>query len=356
MWDHVHAARRRFDELEAEMAVPAVATDAVRLQALAKQRAELEDLVAIASEHTQLEDNLRQAHELLESEQDVALQEMARQEIAALTERLEDLTTRAKKAILPKDANDERDVIIEIRAGTGGDEAGLWAADLFRAYIRHAESNGWRTDVLAVSENAAGGFKEIIFEVQGAGAFSRFKYESGVHRVQRVPQTEAQGRIHTSTATVAVLPKAQDVDVELTEADIRMDRFHSGGAGGQNVNKVETGVRLTHEPTGIVVTCTGERSQLKNRMQAMSILRARLYERERQRVQDERSESRRAQVGRGERSEKIRTYNFPENRISDHRAGITMHNLTAALDGELSELFAAIAAAAEAKQLQQQVA
>ncbi len=356
MWDQVHAARRRFDELEAEMATPAVATDAARLQALAKKRAELEELVTIASEHIQIEDNLRQARELLESEQDAAFQEMAHQEIAVLTERLEELAARAKKALLPKDANDERDVIIEIRAGTGGDEAGLWAADLFRAYIRYAESNSWRTDVLAASENAAGGFKEIIFEVQGRGAFSRFKYESGVHRVQRVPQTEAQGRIHTSTATVAVLPKAKDVDVELNEADIRMDRFHSGGAGGQNVNKVETGVRLTHEPTGIVVTCTGERSQLKNRMQAMSILRTRLYERERQRVQDERSESRRAQVGTGERSEKIRTYNFPENRISDHRAGLTMHNLTAALDGELGELLAAVAAAAEAKQLQQQVA
>jgi len=356
MWEQVRAMRTRFDELEAQMAAPEVATNVARLQALAKERSEMADLVSIADEYTQIDDALGQARELQESESDAELQEMARQEIETLTERLEELGARAKKALLPKDPNDERDVIVEIRAGTGGDEAGLWASDLFRAYTRHAESRGWRTDVLAISENAAGGFKEITFDVKGKGAFSRLKYESGVHRVQRVPQTEAQGRIHTSTATVAVLPEAEDVDISLNETDIRLDRFHSGGAGGQNVNKVETGVRLTHEPTGIVVTCTGERSQLKNRTRAMTILRARLYERERQRLQDERAENRRTQVGSGERSEKIRTYNFPENRVSDHRANLTMHNLSAVLDGDLDDLIDAVAAAEEAKQLQQQVA
>jgi peptide chain release factor 1 len=356
MWEQVRAMRTRFDELEAQMAAPEVATNVARLQALAKERSEMAELVSIADEYMQIDDALGQARELQESESDAELQEMARQEIETLTERLEALGERAKKALLPKDPNDERNVIVEIRAGTGGDEAGLWAADLFRAYTRHAESRGWRTDVLAISENAAGGFKEITFDVKGKGAFSRLKYESGVHRVQRVPQTEAQGRIHTSTATVAVLPEAEDVDIALNETDIRLDRFHSGGAGGQNVNKVETGVRLTHEPTGIVVTCTSERSQLKNRTRAMTILRARLYERERQRLQDERAESRRSQVGSGERSEKIRTYNFPENRISDHRAGLTMHNLAAVLDGDLDDLIDAVAAAEEAKQLQQQVA
>ena len=356
MWDQVQAIRRRFGELEAEMAAPEVATNVARLQALAKERSDLQELASIADEHAQLEDALQQARELIETESDADMQEMARQEIQAATARLDLLSERAKKALLPKDPNDTRDVIVEIRGGTGGDEAGLWAADLFRAYTRYAESRRWRTEVLAFSENAAGGFKEITFEVKGKGAFSRLKYERGVHRVQRVPQTEAQGRIHTSTATVAVLPLAEAVDIDLNEADIRMDRFHSGGAGGQNVNKVETGVRLTHEPSGVVVTCTGERSQLKNRTQAMNILRARLYDLESQRLQDERAESRRAQVGSGERAEKIRTYNFPENRISDHRAGLTMHNLMAALDGELDDLINAVAAAEEAKLLQPQVA
>ncbi len=339
------------------MASPEVARNPERLQELARERAPLEPLAALAEEQATLERELADAQELLAAEADEEMQTMFRQEAERLNERLEALAKRAKKALIPKDPNDERNVIIEIRAGAGGDEAALWAADLYRAYNRYAEERGWRIDLIAASESSGGGgFKEITFEVKGKRAFSRFKYESGVHRVQRVPKTEAQGRVHTSTATVAVLPEAEEVDVKINEADIRVDRFHSGGAGGQHVNKVETGIRITHLPTNIAVTCTGERSQLKNRLKAMGVLRARLYDRELQRQRAERAESRRAQVGTGDRAEKIRTYNYAENRVSDHRIGLTVHNLPAVLDGALDPLIDAVATADEAKQMEQPVA
>ena len=356
MWDQVRARRDRFEVIEAEMATPEVARDPARLQSLGKERAQLEPLVQLLADYERAADDLSQAREVVADGADADLKELAEAELEELEARIAGLEERAKRALLPRDPNDERNVIVEIRAGTGGDEAGLWAADLYRAYVRYAERHRWKADLVNVSENAAGGFKEVVFQIAGAGAFSRLKFESGVHRVQRVPQTEAQGRIHTSTATVAVLPEVEAIDLAIDDSDIRVDRFHSGGAGGQNVNKVETGIRLTHEPSGIVVNCTDERSQLKNRQKAMAVLRARLYDMELQKQQTERADARRAQVGSGQRAEKIKTYNFPENRITDHRIGLTVHSLTQALDGDLDGLIDAIATAEETRLLAEQVA
>ncbi len=356
MWERIQAMRRRFDEIEAEMATPEVARNAARLQELAKERSQMEPLITLLADYNVATDQLQQARELIDESDDAEMEAMARSEAEELEQRIEALSEEAKRALLPTDPNDERNVIIEIRSGTGGNEAGLWASDLYRAYVRYAESQKWRAEIMSVSENPAGGFKEMIFQITGKGAFSRFKYESGVHRVQRVPATEAQGRVHTSTATVAVLPEVDDVELVIADSDIRMDRFHSGGAGGQNVNKVESGVRLTHIPTNTVVTCTDERSQLKNRVKAMSVLRARIYDMQQQKLRDERSDARRAQVGTGSRSEKIRTYNYPENRVTDHRIGLTLHSLSLVLDGDLDQLIDAVATAEEARLLEQQVA
>lgn len=356
MWERIQAMRRRFDEIEAEMATPEVARNAVRLRELAKERSQMEPLITLLADYNAATDELQQARELIDESDDAEMEAMARSEAEELEQRIEGLSEQAKRALLPKDPNDERNVIIEIRSGTGGNEAGLWASDLYRAYVRYAESQKWRAEIMSMSENPAGGFKEMIFQITGKGAFSRFKYESGVHRVQRVPATEAQGRVHTSTATVAVLPEVNEVELVIADSDIRMDRFHSGGAGGQNVNKVESGVRLTHIPTNTVVTCTDERSQLKNRVKAMSVLRARIYDMQQQKLQEERSDARRAQVGTGSRSEKIRTYNYPENRVTDHRIGLTLHSLSLVLDGDFDQLIDAVATAEEAKLLEQQVA
>lgn len=356
MWERIQAMRRRFDEIEAEMATPEVARNAVRLRELAKERSQMEPLITLLADYNAATDQLQQARELIDESDDAEMEAMARSEAEELEQRIEGLSEQAKRALLPKDPNDERNVIIEIRSGTGGNEAGLWASDLYRAYVRYAESQKWRAEIMSMSENPAGGFKEMIFQITGKGAFSRFKYESGVHRVQRVPATEAQGRVHTSTATVAVLPEVDEVELVIADSDIRMDRFHSGGAGGQNVNKVESGVRLTHIPTNTVVTCTDERSQLKNRVKAMSVLRARIYDMQQQKLQEERSDARRAQVGTGSRSEKIRTYNYPENRVTDHRIGLTLHSLSLVLDGDFDQLIDAVATAEEAKLLEQQVA
>ncbi len=351
MWEKLLAVRERRDAIEREMADPAVSTDPARLQTLAREHASLQPIVQLLNDWEQAGGEIAQAREVLAEADDAEMRELAQAEVDELSAKIELLEEEARRALLPRDPNDERSVIVEIRAGTGGDEAGLWAGDLFRAYVRYAEARRWKTDMISLSENAAGGVKEVICEIDGNGAFSRLKYERGVHRVQRVPETEAQGRIHTSTATVAVLPRAEQLDVELDETDIRLDLFHSGGAGGQNVNKVQTGVRLTHEPSGIVVTCTDERSQLKNKLKAMSVLRARLYEQQQRERDAERADARRAQVGSGERSEKIRTYNFPENRVTDHRIGLTRHDLGGLLDGNLDPLIDAAALAEETRLL-----
>lgn len=355
MWERLEALERRFTEIEAEMARPEVAADYTRLQALAKERAALEELVTLFRRHCQVRGELESARLLLEESDDPELRALAAEEARSLEDRLETLTKQLKLALLPRDPRDERDVIVEIRAGTGGEEAALFAADLYRMYTRYAQRKGWSTEVLSASESDTGGFKEIIFEVHGRGAYSRLKYESGTHRVQRVPVTEAQGRIHTSAATVAVLPEVDEVEVDIDEKDLRVDIFHASGHGGQNVNKVATAVRITHLPTGIVVTCQDERSQLKNRLKAMAILRARLYAQEQEKRAAEITEARRAQVGSGDRSEKIRTYNFPQNRVTDHRVNLSVYNLEAVLDGELDELIDAVATDEQTRLLEAQL-
>jgi peptide chain release factor 1 len=289
-------------------------------------------------------------------EMDAEMAALVKQELHTLEEKRAKLEEDLKLALLPKDPNDSRNVILEIRAGTGGDEAALFAADLFRMYSRYAQARGWNVDIIDTSEGPSGGFKEVIAEINGKGAYSRFKYERGVHRVQRVPVTEASGRIHTSTSTVAVLPEVEDVEVDIKPEDLRVDIFHSGGAGGQNVNKVATAVRLTHLPTGIVVVCQDERSQLRNRQKAMQVLKARLYEMERSKQEAEMTSMRRSQVGSGERAEKVRTYNFPQDRVTDHRIGVTLHNLPRIMTGDLDPLIDALATEEQARQLQEQVA
>ena len=324
---------RRYEDIETAMADPEVVVDYTRVQELAKERASLEDLVAIAREYRQLLEEIADLEALIQEGTDPDLEQMAREELEVNQEKLEEVTKSLRTALLPKNPNDQRDVIIEIRAGTGGDEAGLFARDLYRAYSRYAQSRGWEVDVMDANPSEVGGFNKIVLEVQGRGAFSRFKYESGVHRVQRVPETEAQGRIHTSTATVAVLPEADEVEVRINPDDLRIDIFHSGGHGGQNVNKVATAVRIVHNPTGVTVVCQDERSQYKNKQRAMAMLRARLFEAEQERHDAEISQARRSQVGGAERAEKIRTYNYPQDRVTDHRCSTTFHGIPRLMDG-----------------------
>jgi peptide chain release factor 1 len=343
--------RGRFDELTAEMARPEVAAEFEQLNRLARERAEIEDVVHLFEQFEAAQKAAEDARGLL-AEGDAEMRELAESELAEADEKMTSLEQRIRRGLLPRDPRDSRNVIVEIRAGAGGEEAALFGHELYRAYARYAERKGWQTEILSASESEKGGFKEVVFEVRGDGAFSRLKYESGVHRVQRVPETEAQGRIHTSTATVAVLPEAEEVDVAVEEKDIRVDIFHSSGAGGQNVNKVATAVRLTHIPTGIVVVCQDERSQLKNRVKAMTVLRSRLFDMEQSKATAEMSEARKMQVGSGDRSEKIRTYNFPQDRITDHRIGLTVHNIPDRLDGNLDDVIDAVATADEAARLE----
>jgi peptide chain release factor 1 len=356
MWDRLAQIERRYHQLDEQMAAPEIATDVKKLQELAQEKAAIEDVVTIYQQYKTTSMELQKTKSMLTSELDEEMSTMVKQEIEKLETKLASQLQGLKLALVPKDASDERDIIMEIRAGAGGDEAGLFAADLFRMYTRYAQSKGWAVDIIDSNESGVGGFKEIIFEVKGKGAFSRLKYERGVHRVQRVPVTESSGRIHTSTATVAVLPEADEVEVAINPDDLKVDIFHSGGAGGQNVNKVATAVRVTHLPTGIVATCQDERSQLRNRKKAMSVLRARLLDIERRKQEEEITKQRRSQVGTGERAEKIRTYNFPQDRITDHRINLTLHNLPRILDGELGELIDALATSERAKQLEGQLA
>lgn len=336
MLDKLVAIEQHYDEIN--QLLMEVGDDYQRAAGLNKERIDLEPIVNRAREYRQAIDRMEDARSLLEAE-DIELRMLAEAEILDLEPQLERLEGEIKSMLLPKDPRDERNVIMEIRAGTGGDEAAIFAADLFRLYSHYAEARKWVIEILSTNEIGIGGYKEIIFLVKGKGAYSRLKYESGVHRVQRVPVTESQGRIHTSTATVAVLAEVDEVEINIPEADIRMDVYRSAGAGGQNVQKNATAVRITHIPTGIVVACQDERSQLQNRLRAMSILRARLYEIEEEKRHAKIDEDRRSQVGTGERSEKIRTYNYPQSRVTDHRINVSTYNLTGFMTGSLLDDF-----------------
>ena len=355
MFSRLEATEQRYEELTAEMARPEISGDYEKLQSLAKDRASIDDVVTLYRAWMANGKGIEEARAVL-GDSDPEMSALAKEELAQLTNDRVDIEDRLRRALVPKDPRDERDVIVEIRAGTGGDEAALFAANLYRMYSRYADRHKWTIDVLSANEIGIGGIKEVVFEVHGRGAFSRLKYESGAHRVQRVPATEAQGRIHTSTATVAVLPAVDEVEIDINEGDLKIDIFHSGGAGGQNVNKVATAVRMTHKPTGIVVVCQDERSQLKNRNKAMAALRAKILYQAQAEQADEISGARKQQVGTGERSDKIRTYNFPQDRLTDHRIGLTVHNLPRIMDGEIDDVIDAVSANVQAQELEESVA
>ncbi len=348
MFDKLAATEAKYDQLMVEMANPSVQSDTATFRTHSKALAEIQPLVETFRFYKGVISQITAAEELL---QDPDMRELAQEELAALTAERDRLLGEIKVLLVPKDPNDEKNVVLEIRAGTGGDEAALFAGDLFRMYSRYAERQGWKVDVLNLSDGVGGGIKEVVALIEGRNVYSRMKYESGVHRVQRVPATEASGRIHTSTATVAVLPEAEEVDIQIDQKDLRVDTFCSSGPGGQSVNTTYSAVRITHLPTNLVVSQQDEKSQIKNRAKAMKVLRARLYEMEMRKQQEAIAKDRKTQVGTGERSEKIRTYNFRENRITDHRLHYTMHQLTDALDGNIAELIDQAAAHEQSQKL-----
>lgn len=352
MFEKLELIQRRYDELSQLLAQVEIATDPKRLQELSKERAGLEDIIGMYQEYKTRGKELGELEALLNAHGEAEMTALVKEEVGKLKERQEQLVGKLKLALMPKDPNDDMDVIVEIRAGTGGEEASLFAGDLFRMYSRYAQAKGWQVEVIDSNQSERGGFKELIFEIRGKGAFSRFKHERGVHRVQRVPVTEASGRIHTSTTTVAVLPEAEEVELNIGPDDIKMEFFHSRGAGGQNVNKVTTAVRLTHLPTGIMASCQDERSQIRNRMKAMAVLRARLLDHEQRKQSESIGKERRMQVGSGQRAEKIRTYNFPQNRVTDHRVDLSFHNLQQVLDGDLDEIIEALISREQVEQLE----
>lgn len=350
MIDRLAELEARHEEVSRELSTPEAAADPGRLAELGRELARLEPIVAGLRDWRSVLQELEATRGMVD-DPDEEMRSMAREELARLEARSAELQSLLRTLLVPRDPNDDRNVILEIRAGTGGEEASLFAADLFRMYARYAERRRWKLEVMTASDTEAGGYKEIIAEVRGDAAYSRLKFESGVHRVQRVPSTEAQGRIHTSTATVSVLPEADEVEVQVDEKDLRIDVYRSSGPGGQSVNTTDSAVRITHLPTGLVVAIQDEKSQHKNRAKAMSVLRARLLEAEQERQAAERGEERRSQVGTGERSEKIRTYNFPDDRVTDHRIGLTVHNLPGLLEGDLDRVIEPLAEADEARRL-----
>ena len=351
MFDKLDDILMRLEEVLNQLSEPDVAADAAKFQKLMKEQAELQPIADAYKDYKTQKQTIEESLMLLEEESDEEMREMLKEELSDAKKRVEELEQELKVLLLPKDPNDDKNVIVEFRAGAGGDEAALFTAEICRMYIKYAESRGWKTELTSADENGIGGFKDATLLINGAGAYSRMKYESGTHRVQRVPVTESGGRIHTSAATVAVLPEAEDVDVAINPADLRIDTYCASGAGGQYVNRTETAIRITHLPTGIVVQCQDEKSQLKNKEKAMKVLRARILDKARQEQEAAVAADRRSQVGSGDRSERIRTYNFPQGRVTDHRIGLTLHKIDAILDGDLDELLAALITADQAERL-----
>ena len=353
MFDKLEDLLRRFEEIQNELSEPSVVSDQNRFRKLMKEQNDLTPIVEAFQEYKREKQNIEDSLLILEEESDEEMRELAKEELAESKANVEALENKLKILLLPKDPNDEKNVIVEIRGGAGGDEAALFAAELYRMYCKYAEVQRWKIDLISVSENGIGGFKEVVFMVNGAGAYSKLKYESGTHRVQRIPVTESGGRIHTSTVTVAIMPEAEEVDVEINPNDCRIDVFRSSGNGGQCVNTTDSAVRLTHIPTGIVISCQDEKSQLKNRDKAFKVLRAKLYELELEKAQAEESALRKSQVGTGDRSEKIRTYNFPQGRVTDHRIKLTVYNLDSVMNGDIQEFVDSLIAADQAAKLTQ---
>ncbi|MCI8643210.1 MAG: peptide chain release factor 1 [Lachnospiraceae bacterium] len=351
MFEKLEDTERRFEELQAELSEPTVTNDTARFRKLMKEQNDLSEVVGAYREYKQAKKNIEDSLAMLDTESDEELRELAKEELAQGKADVECLEQKIKILLLPKDPNDEKNVIVEIRAGAGGDEAALFAAELFRMYQKYAETQRWKIDMMNLNESGIGGCKEVVFMIEGNGAYSKLKYESGVHRVQRIPVTESGGRIHTSTATVAIMPEAEEVDVQLDLNDCRFDVFRSSGNGGQCVNTTDSAVRLTHIPTGIVISCQDEKSQLKNRDKALKVLRSRLYELELEKAHDAEAAARKSQVGTGDRSEKIRTYNFPQGRLTDHRIGLTIYKLEKVMDGDIQEIIDACIAADQAAKL-----
>ena len=351
MFDKLEDLLVRLEEILSELNEPGVANDPARFQKLMKEQSELQPIVDAYKEYKACQQTVEESLMMLDEESDEEMREMLKEELSDAKSRIEELETELKILLLPKDPNDSKNVIVEIRAGAGGDEAALFAAEIYRMYVKYAESRRWKTELMSLNENGIGGFKEVTFMINGAGAYSRLKYESGVHRVQRVPETESGGRIHTSTITVAIMPEAEEIDFQLDLNDCKFDVFRASGNGGQCVNTTDSAVRLTHIPTGIVISCQDEKSQLKNRDKALRVLRSRLYDMELQKRHDEEAEARRSEVGTGDRSEKIRTYNFPQGRVTDHRIKLTLHRLDAILNGDLDEIIDSLIAADQTAKL-----
>lgn len=342
MFDRLQAVEDRYERLNELLSDPEIVNDSKKLREYSKEQSDIQDTVMAYREYKEVKEQLADAKAMLEEKLDAEMREMVKEEISELEPQIEELEARIKLLLIPKDPNDDKNVIMEIRGAAGGDEAALFAGDLYRMYSRFAESQGWKTEVIDASTTGVGGFKEIIFMINGNGAYSKMKFENGAHRVQRVPETESGGRIHTSTATVACLPEAEEVEIELHDKDIRFDAFASSGAGGQSVNTTMSAVRLTHIPTGIVVSCQDEKSQHKNKDKAMKVLRARVYDKFQQEAQAEYDQVRKSAVGTGDRSERIRTYNFPQNRVTDHRIGLTIQKLDQILQGKMDEIIDAL--------------
>jgi len=351
MFDRLEGILKRYREIEQELMDLNVVNDPNRYKNLMKEQAEISEIVEKYLEYKETKKTMEDSLQILEEESDEELRELAREELNESRQKIAKIEEELKILLLPKDPNDDKNVIVEIRGGAGGDEAALFAAELYRMYVMYAERKRWKVDMMNINENGLGGFKEVIFMISGKGAYSRLKYESGVHRVQRVPVTESSGRIHTSTATVAIMPEADEVDVEIDLNDCRFDVYRSSGHGGQSVNTTDSAVRLTHIPTGIVVTCQDEKSQLKNKEKALKILRSRLYEMELEKAQSAEAEARKSQIGSGDRSENIRTYNFPQGRVTDHRIKLTLHQIDDILNGDLDEIIDHLIAADQAAKL-----